>query len=91
MEKNWWPYVIAAEAVLFLFFWWSDPYIAWLLTCVLVPIFWSVGLIAWIAEKLEKTKIHNRFFSMMFGLGLLPFLLGILFLWLDDFTLSWMK
>lgn len=92
MEKpGIWPLLLVGECVLFLFFWWVNPYVAWLLTCILVPVFWAVGIVAALAELFEKTTIRRSFFIMIGILGLLPALLAILFLWLDDFSLSWMN
>ncbi|MBK8620925.1 MAG: hypothetical protein IPN79_03990 [Saprospiraceae bacterium] len=91
MEKNWWPYILAGESVFFLFFWLINPYLAWLLTVVLAPIFMAVFLISKISEWIEKSNVHGSFFSFMFWMGFIPLVWALIFCWLDDFAFSWMK
>jgi hypothetical protein len=90
MEKNWWPYLLAGESVFFLFFWVVNPYLAWLLTLVLSPVFLSVFLIALMAEFFEKSKVGSGFFSFMLWMGILPCIWALIFAWIDDFQMSWL-
>ncbi|MFZ1705087.1 MAG: hypothetical protein WAT79_12130 [Saprospiraceae bacterium] len=91
MENKWWPYILAGESIFFLFFWLVNPYLAWLLTIVLCPIFIGIYIIARLAEWIEKSKVDRSYFFSMFWLGIIPLIWTLLFVWLDDFSLSWMK
>jgi hypothetical protein len=91
MEKNWWPYILAGESVFFLFFWLVSPYIAWLLTMVLSPIFLAVFVIARVAEFIEKSKVHRSIFYFLFWMGIIPLVWAFLFAWVDDFSMSWLQ
>lgn len=91
MEKLWWPYGLAGESIFFLFFWNIDPYLAWLFTVVLSPIFLGIYLVSRISEFLEKSNVHNSYFKFMLWMGLFPWVWALLFCWLDDFQFSWMN
>lgn len=67
--------LILAEAILLLQCWWWSPYVAFLLTSILTPIFFSVLILSIIAEKIEKTNIEREYYLLIGGLAILPLII----------------
>lgn len=91
MEKHWWPYILSGSSVFFLFFWLVNPYVAWLLTLVISPLFLAAFVVAGLAEIVEKSRVPRSLFSFFLLMALLPWVWAGLFLYLDDFAFSWLK
>jgi hypothetical protein len=73
--------IILVEAILLLQCWWWAPYIAFLLTSILVPVFSAILLISILAEKIEKTRIEREYYLLVAGLAVLPVIL-LIAIWL---------
>lgn len=70
---------VLIEAIFFAFFWIGNPYIASLLTVVLAPIFGSILVIALIADRLDNSRIGNKFYWVMFWFTIIPLVLYLIF------------
>ena len=82
--------ILLIEGILFLFLWSTNQYLATLLTFIMVPIFFSIFLISWIAERIEKSKISREYFVLMIGLSILPALLFIMFHLINEGGYGWL-
>ena len=62
-----WIEAIAMEAIIFIALWIWNPYLAFLLTCVIIPILFSIWLISVIADLLDKSKIGRGYYIFLWA------------------------
>ncbi|MCE2789313.1 MAG: hypothetical protein LW630_05310 [Saprospiraceae bacterium] len=79
---TWYKEIILTECIILIVFWWSNPYIAFLLTVILCPVFIAVMLISKLADFFESSGVETEFYSLLAGLAIAPILL-LLAVWLS--------
>jgi drug/metabolite transporter superfamily protein YnfA len=57
---------------------------------ILPPIALSILIIAWMVEKIEKSKIGSAYFKHMVVFIITPILVGGIVVWLFDGNLDWL-
>lgn len=68
-----------AESILFLAIWLWDPYIGKLMSLIFGPMFLAIVTISFIADKIDPSKISNKYYITLFLMGIIPFLIMLLF------------
>ncbi len=66
-------------AIFFVSAWLINPYLAKLLSVVLPPIFFSILIISLIADRLDPSKIGNKYYYALLFLSLVPLLIYYFF------------
>ena len=68
------------QAIIYIALWLLDDYLATILSLSFAGIFFSIWLIAKIAEWIEPSKVPKGYFRYMFLSALAPVVIGIFFL-----------
>jgi hypothetical protein len=83
--------LIILEGLIFLSFWLTNEYLAFLLSMVCIPIFAGILIVAMISERIEKSKITPDFFKLLVGLTVIPLILLTIFWSIAGGDFAWMK
>jgi len=79
------------QVVVYSVIWYFNEYVGSLLSIILPPIAFSILGIAWLTEKVEKSKIPKSYFKHMWIFVLSPLLVGAIFMWIYGGDLDWLK
>ena len=79
------------QVIIYCLIWISNPYLATLLTAIIVPIFTMLLVISLIAEVLERSKVPKWYFKFMFISILIPLIVAIFFYKTNDGLFDWMQ
>jgi len=80
-----------AQMIIYCLLWLSNPYLATLLTAIIVPIFTMLLIISLIAEYLDRSKVPKSYFKIMFLSILIPLFVGLFFYKANDGLFDWMQ
>lgn len=80
---------ILYQVIFYLGFWLLNDYLAFLITCIFVSIFFGILIISLISEWLEKSKVPRIYFIHLAIATMVPFVILLYFLILDDWKFSW--
>ena len=64
--------IFLVEFVIFLGFWIFDEYLGTLMTTLFAPISFFLLLVAWIAERIEPSRVPSWYFTLMICSCLAP-------------------
>lgn len=79
------------QFIVYCLIWLSNPYLATLITSIVVPIFAMLLIISLIAELIERSKVPKWYFKFMFISVIIPILVGLFFYILNDGIFDWMQ
>lgn len=83
--------ILLVEAIVFMAAWLVNQYIALLLTLIFVPIFLSILIISAVSELIEPTKISNNYFKILLIVSIVPVLVALTFLFINDWEIPWLN
>lgn len=79
------------QCIIYTILWLTNDYIATLLSIILFFLFFSVFIVAFIAEKLDKSNVPKNYFKLMISGFLAPLVIYIIFFVMNGGKFDWMK
>jgi len=79
------------QIVIYSIIWLFNEYVGSLLSIILPPIALALLIIAFLVEKVEKSKVPKSYFVHMLIFVLAPLLVGACFTWIYGGDLEWLK
>jgi len=79
------------QIIIYCLFWLANPYLAFLLTVIIVPIFAFLLIISLIAELLDRSKVPKWYYKFMFLSFIIPLIVALVFYTIDRTVFEWMQ
>jgi hypothetical protein len=83
--------IYLAQVIIYCLLWISNPYLATLLTAIIVPILILLLVISLIAEILDRSKVPKSYFIFMLISILIPLLVTLFFYKTTDGIFDWVQ
>jgi hypothetical protein len=93
MTKQKFPYLLFSLGIVFFYaiLWLSNDFIASFLSLVIPSIAIAIGIISYIAERLEKSDLPSWYFPVIALLIFLPLITALVFGYIFEFNFQWQQ